>query len=310
MIRKAIFICLVTLLYCVGNSYAQEDNYDLDSLLLAEFDTLSLISLLDSLLALEDFRSSELIIRMGYVSQILNAGRDLGIEQYGLTPGISYYHKSGAFGDIAGYWNSETTPGYNLTTLTAGYLTTITPSWSLILSYDHSFYHNEDSLGLNNLFNNTLNLSSNLYWKFLETGLDYSFIFGDDSAHRLRWHLSALMTFKNVGFFDRIAVSPTLSMLFGNQKIISNRFPYWRQLTDRQRFRVLRNGAILVLTEEDDVFGLMSYDLSLPIVLRSGSFGVSLNYHYNIPVALPGEFNTNLRNNQFFSISLSYSIGL
>lgn len=310
MIRKAILICLCIVLCCVGNSHAQEDDYDLDSLLLAEFDTLSLISLLDSLLALEDFRSSELILRMGYISQILNAGRDLGIEQYGVTPGISYYHKSGAFGDIAGYWNSETTPAYNLTTLTAGYLTTITPSWSLILSYDHSFYHNEDSLGLNNLFNNTLNLSSNLYWKFLETGLDYSFIFGDDSAHRLRWHLSALMTFKNVGVFDRISVSPTLSMLFGNQKIISNRFPYWRQLTDRQRFRVLRNGSVLVLTEEDDVFGLMSYDLSLPVVLRSGSFGVSLNYHHNIPEALPGEFNLNLRNNQFFSISLSYSIGL
>lgn len=308
MIRKAIFVCLCATLCCVGNSHAQEDDYALDALLLAEFDTLSLISLLDSLLALEDLRSSALILRMGYVSQILNAGRDMGIEQYGVTPGISYYHKSGAFGDIAGYWNSETTPGYNLTTLTLGYLTTLTPSWSLILSYDHAFYHHEDSLRLNNLFNNTIHLSSNLYWKFLETGLDYSFIFGDDNAHRMRWHLAALVSFRNVGIFNRISVSPTFSMLFGNQKIISNRFPYWRQLTDRQRFRVLQNGTVLLLTEEDDVFGLMSYDLSLPIILRSGAWGLSFSYHYNIPVALPGEFNSNLRDNQFFSASLSYSI--
>ena len=90
-----------------------------DSLLLDELDSLSIFALLDSILN-SDYRQSQLALRIGFTSDVVNAGRDLGANQQGLTPGVSYYHKSGLFASAIGYWNSQFDPKYNLTVLSAG----------------------------------------------------------------------------------------------------------------------------------------------------------------------------------------------
>ena len=120
-----------------------------DSLLLAEIesDSLSIFSLLDSLLT-ADFYVSSLSLRFGYNSSILNAGRDYGFQQYGFSSGLSYFHKTGIFADVLGYWNSEIEPRHYLNTVSLGYLGSLSRKWSFMTSYEHFFYNQTEEFFL------------------------------------------------------------------------------------------------------------------------------------------------------------------
>ena len=73
-----------------------------DSLFLSEVDeeftfedSLDIFNLIDSILQYGNLGGSQLAVRLSYNSNVLSAGRTLGIENFGIAPGISYYHKSG-----------------------------------------------------------------------------------------------------------------------------------------------------------------------------------------------------------------------
>src|SRR5689334_20811477 len=92
-----------------------------DSLYTAD-DSLSIFALIDSLLTLEKDMGSQLALRMGYNSNVLSAGRTLGINNFGLAPGVSYYHKSGAYADVSTYWSKDFHPSWYLTIASVGYM--------------------------------------------------------------------------------------------------------------------------------------------------------------------------------------------
>ncbi len=73
-------------------------------------DSLSIFSLIDSLLQNSDVNASQLALRMTYNSNVMSTGRTLGIQNFGLAPGISYYHKSGLYADVSGYWSKHFNP--------------------------------------------------------------------------------------------------------------------------------------------------------------------------------------------------------
>src|SRR5688572_2481757 len=95
-VRCWLFILILSA-PCV--TYAQRADSLLTKAALTSQDTLSIVDLIDSLLMLEDDLSSQFAVRVGYNSNVLSAGRTLGIENFGLAPGISYYHKSGLYAD-------------------------------------------------------------------------------------------------------------------------------------------------------------------------------------------------------------------
>ena len=109
VIKKRFIWTTITLSMVIGSpvlSFSQTSDLDsllketlaYDSLLLEELaqDSLSIIDLIDSLLKY-DFRYSSLMVRTAYTSDIMYAGRDFGIPQYGFSAGLSYYHKTGIF---------------------------------------------------------------------------------------------------------------------------------------------------------------------------------------------------------------------
>ena len=59
----------------------------------------------------------------------------------------------------------------------------------------------------------------------------------------------------------------------------------------------------------ENVFGIMNYSLSLPVMIRMSRFTLSTSYYINFPVALPGE-EIDLSPNNYFNVSLLYSIPL
>lgn len=307
-------------------SYAQKDETDSliqaalysDSLLLEELalDSLTLLDLIDSLLS-TDFRYSSLICRVGYISDIMNAGRDFGINQYGFSGGFSYYHKTGFFGDVTGYWNSDMEPEYNPTIVNLGYMGNIRPGWNIITTYEHYFYHKEkNDVEINYPLTEALSLTNFVDIKFLTLGFDYTFLFGEKTGHRLRPQIFTTIRFPNVGFIDEISLIPSASILFGNQDIyyIDGNYQTLRRLYQKlglRQFLILyREYPELIKTflpEEGftNVFGLMNYSFSFPVNFKFGNFSISTGYFLNIPVALPGE-TIDASLNHYFNLMAMY----
>jgi hypothetical protein len=300
----------------------------LDSLLLQEIgsDSSELFSLIEDLIN-EDYLKSQFTIRAGYTSNITNAGRNFGVSQYGLNAGVAFYHKSGLYADVAGFYNSDQEPKYNTTILALGYMGLIGKNWNYFVSYDRFIYNQskQEDLIVEYPLTNSVNASINYNFKGFVLGTDYSFMFGDELSHRLRLNLGYSYYTKKVWIFDNIGFNPNVSMLAGNQNITSivfnqeialeNSRDLIRQI-GRRRYLDLyennRNLLIFLLSEEqtNNVFGIMNYSVFVPITFRVKNTTLMLNYSLNFPVALPGEEGLDTTPNNYVSATLLYSIPL
>jgi hypothetical protein len=352
---KHVFLLLTLSQLFAFTAHAQDADYDSllnyylksDSVLLDELelelamDSLDIYDLMDSLLE-ADFSFSQLSLRIGYTSNITYAGRNFGINQHGFGAGASFYHQTGLFADISGFWNSDVQPNYNPTITTLGYMGNLTNKWTYTISYDHFFYNmsaTEDELIYYPL-SNSLNLSTYLeLGKFTLAG-DYSYLFGEETAHRARGSLMYTFSKSHWGFIDRFVFMPSVSMLLGNSDIyqISTVYPemnfdtryairqilfeqYGRELikylinNKRDRYLELERLTYEDYKEElsdyvitsDNVFGIMNYSLTVPLYFYINNFTIALSYHYNIPVALPGE-ELSLTPNSYAGATLIYNI--
>ena len=337
-IKHLTFLSLVfSLLLATVTTQAQElDDYDslladyakLDSLLLAELDSdsSSLMSILEDIMN-EDYIKSLLTVRAGYTSSITNAGRNFGIQQYGLNAGAAFYHKSGLFADVSGYYNSDQDPKYNTTITSVGYMGMFGTKWNYYLSYDHFFYEKpqESDYLITYPLTNSFNTSTNFLIKSFNIGADYSFMFGDETAHRARLNLSYYLSFKNVGFIDRINFNPNLSMLAGNANVTStvfnqeiareNSLELIEEIGLRQfRYLYNNNRAYLeeLLSEEqtNNVFGIMNYSIFVPVSFNIKKTTLLLNYSLNFPITLAGETGLDTTPNSYFSATLLFTFPL
>lgn len=250
-------------------------------------DSLSIFTLIDSLLNLDELSSSQFAIRLSYNSNVLSAGRTLGIQNFGLAPGISYYHKSGWYADLSGYWSKDFQPKYYLTVVSAGYMKDLSKHFSVMANYDRYFYHFDDELDLP--YRNTLSVTPIAEVKNVSLLMNYAFYFGDRFAHRIMPGLSYRFSRKKTLKLDRISITPAVYVLWGNEVITS--LEYVRPESVREAIANFRKYGtrFRILEKSKDVFGIMNYAISLPLSVSKGNFGFSFSYTYNIPKALPGE---------------------
>lgn len=274
-----------------------------DSILSSE-DSLSIFSLIDSLLLLQELNRSQMAVRVGYNSNVLSAGRTLGIQQFGLSSGISYYHKSGVYADLSGYWSQDFDPKYYLTTASMGYMHLFSKTLSAIVSYDHYFYRTADA-DTYIPYSNAVTVSPYIDLKFFSLRLDYSFYFGDASVHRFMPGIVLNLEKKDFMRLKRIAFTPAFYLLYGNETISELEFPY----TDRQARLRQRMGLPWYVIVNKEVWGVMNYAVTAPLYFSRGDWTMSLSYSYNIPKALPGEPLT-LTQSSFLSASFIYYIDL
>lgn len=284
------------------------DAYDSLSLF-DDLDSLSIFRLIDSVLSL-DTKVSTLGLRMSYTSRVTSAGRDFNIRQYGLAPGVSFYHHSGLFADASGYWNSQFTPNYSLTVVSAGYLGIPNKWLSYNLSAERSFYRDTSSDSVITAPPNGLNATLFLDAGWMYTTVDYTYLFGDGSVHRLQGAVVGNIVFRNVWILDKVAFYPGANFLFGNEELVSYRFNV--DLTDPRIQRLIRRfpraQRRLLSTQTENVFGLMNVSFTAPVSLRYQNWNWLLSYTLNIPVELPGESLADTSPNSYFSTSLSYML--
>jgi len=281
-------------------TYNDKEIFETDTLLTLE-DSLSIFHMIDSLLQLpEPKETSQLLIRMGYNSNIVSAERTLGFSQFGLSPGVSYYHKSGLYADYSGYWSEEYDPDYYLSVFSGGYLCTPTRKYSFVAEYTKYLYSNSgDDVSIP--YTNSVGISNFLELRPVTLRLDYQFYFGEKIAHRIAPGISLNFEKLNWHKIDRILFYPTFNMLLGSE-VITEYLPYAR--TALGALIRVRNGLPLYYTQDKTEFGVMNYSFSAPITVRLKDWSFMLSYTYNIPKSLPGE-SLGLTNSGYFSASIS-----
>lgn len=213
--RCAFSVMLFCSSLCVK---AQSDEFSLASdTVLSKSDSLSIFSLIDSLLDLQQLESSQLAVRLSYNSNVLSAGRTLGIQNFGLSPGVSYFHRSGLYGDISGFWSNDFVPSYYLTVVSAGYIIDVSRRVSIMTGYDRYFYNFTSDFYIP--YKNTLSVTPMLDIKPVSFSANYPFYFGDQSAHRIMPGMIVTAEKRNLWKIDRISVSPSVFALWGNEVI-------------------------------------------------------------------------------------------
>jgi hypothetical protein len=307
--RKIRCWLLLTTFLAASRVFAQDADSVLisaDTSALSAADSLSIFSLIDSLLSLDN-AGSQLALRIGYNSNVLSAGRTLGIENFGLAPGISYYHKSGFYADLSGFWSKDFAPSYYLTIASVGYMRDFSKHISVMASYDRYFYHLSNDGYIP--YQNTLSVTPILEFKPVSFTANYSYYFGDQYAHRIMPGLSFTVEKKKLLQIDRVAITPSVFLLMGNEIISSLEYilPATR-FERRQNIRKYGSPYNIVQTNKN-VFGIMNYAFSIPVSVMHKKWGLSFTYTYNIPKALPGEPEA-LSASTYLSGSLLYIIDL
>lgn len=306
------WLCLSIILASSCRLQAQ----DADSLLLlptdsilSYSDSLSIFYLIDSLLALEENApGSQLAVRLAYNSNVLSAGRTLGIDQFGLSPGLSYYHKSGLFADVSSYWSKDFEPNYYLTILSAGYMHTFTRHFSLIAGYDRYFYNTEVEDEFIP-YKNALSITPYVDLNLISFRLDYSYYFGDKDVHRLMPSVSLNLAKKGLFKIDKVMLTPAFYALFGNEELVEIEIIYPSSLLERLQNYNRYGTPYKILVTESNVFGAMNYAFSLPLTVNHRNWSFFVSYTYTIPKALPGE-PLLLSESGFLAAGLTYYIDL
>ncbi len=309
--RLASSMLLLSLIFGVPSTVLSQDenpnNTAKDSLtanediLLTLEDSLSIFNLIDSFIRLPDLQpNSQLAVRLGYNSNVASSERTLGISQFGLSPGVSYYHKSGAYADVSGYWSNEFYPSYYLTILSAGYLGSLSKRWSVLGEYSRYFY-SDTGPDVTVPFKNSLGVSNFYDLKPLIFRLDYTFFFGDKSVHRILPGVMLNFEKRNWKKINKILFYPSFNVLFGTEKV-TEFVPLFSTLA--QSLIRIRDGLPLFEEREQTRFGAMNYSLSAPLSVSLKNWNFLLAYTYNFPKALEGE-ELGLKNSGFISLSLT-----
>jgi hypothetical protein len=295
-------------------SWAPLQAQDADSLLLNELDSmlqssdsLSILNLIDSLLNSDDETDSQVAVRLAYNSNVLSTGRTLGIDQFGLSPGISYFHKTGLYADASIFYSDDFNPNVYLTVLSVGYMHSFGKRVSVIANYDRYLYNLGDAYFVP--YTNSVNVSVYLEQKPITFRADYIFFFGAKNAHRIAPGINLNLEKRNIWGLHRIAFSPTFAALFGNETFEEITITSPTTLAELiQNYRDYGTWYRLDITQKD-VFGVMNYAISCPVSISKGNWNFTASYTYNIPKALEGETLT-LSETGFIAASLSYYIPL
>lgn len=263
-------------------------------------DSLEIFDLIDSLLKLDPIdvkQTSQMAVRIGYNSNIVADNRTLNISQFGLAPGVSYYHKSGAYADVTGYWSQEYEPDYYLTVASAGYLHTFSKRYSILGEYSRYFYNQPKDSTVSVPYTNNVGLSNYFEFKPVILRLDYYLYFGDKTAHRIMPSCGLNLVKRNWLGLDRVSFYPSVSVLFGSEEITTYEFYPFPLL----RYRL---GLPVIFENHHTEFGVMNYSFSAPISIIKKDWAFLFSYTYNLPKSLPGE-DLSLQNSGYLSFSIT-----
>ena len=235
-----------------------------------------------------------LYLSLNYNSNTYFSGRDIGVNQYNLSPKISYLHYSGLSLNVSGIYYDKFDPKWDLTTVNFGYAKSLgkNNTFKYYTSYTRYFYNN----GVSNSFENDLNIGVGIKNKkrTIGTQLSGSYLFGNDKAFQLASTSYFLVKLLKTQKY-RLDFRPQFSVIAGDQTVEFSRTYF-------------KNGRLVTDYTTEKLFGLINKQVSLPIQFGINSFDFELGYNINFPAAIGTE--TNLKNTSYFNFSAAYLFDL
>lgn len=280
------YILLFLLLMFTSHlALAQTSTTDETNEIDAILDEFFVVDTLAVLQAYDDLKSGFLYASISYDDQAYFSGRDFDIDQYGLTPSLTYLNSKSIYLFAGGSYYSALDPAWDMFVLGAGRFWSIgeQKKWSISAGFTHSFIDdNGEELNKHRL-SSSVSLKEQPFQLSVAGGL----LFGADTSYYLSASASFDVTITQINTIE-LTFEPSFYMLFSQQSIIE-------QLSF---FRFA----------ESTVFDRINSQLELPLVFDNDTIDLTLSYNLNFPNNIFAD--EDLSSSGFFSLSLGWLIPL
>jgi hypothetical protein len=250
-------------------------------------------------------------IGINYSSSNTYAGRDFGVSEFVVSPFFKYKSHAGLYGMISGNWLSNNNPRYSSTNLELGYEKNISSFFTLTASYDKLFVNTTDSTPSQPI-SNSLNVNTSLTYRFLSLNLGYSYEFGNETGQAITAGLSASFSKDLDDFFiNSISFNPGINSILGNTNIVFKKLSISQYQKGIGKYKIRQVGKTKTTGNSTVVtsnpFGLLSYELNLPISFDIKNLNFTIAYNYVIPNKLDATEDSGLTNSGYITAGVTYS---
>ena len=228
-----------------------------------------------------------------YSSNTFFAGRDSGVDQFNITPQVSYFSSSGFNAALTSVYFQEQDPHWDFIAITGGYGNTIGKSKNLHYNLSYSRFFFSDGF---DEFNNSIDVSIGVRNKERNFGVigAASYLFGSEQSIQLSSRVYGNFALSE-GSGYALKFRPQLGFLFAEQAISVVPPPPMPGAPPPP-----------LLTFEE--FGLLNTQLSIPISYTTSTWDIELGWNLNLPSPIEGEGDLDTTN--FFSLSVGYLFDL
>jgi hypothetical protein len=240
-------------------------------------------------LSIETKKLSYLYYTLSYSDKAYFAGRDFGVDQYGISPSLSYMSSNNFFVSLGSTYYSELNPQWDLISLSTGFSKSLGKEEKLSLTgiFSRSFFLSNTS----DLNPNRISTSISLTEKNLKIRGSGGYLFGGSST----FYASADTEYK-IKLIDgqklTLDFCPEVTFLFSKQTISEE----------------ISFSSFNSIINETDVFDLINTQFSFPFEVDYGNWDFQLIYSINAPKAIGNE--TDISQNGFLSFAIGYLVGL
>lgn len=208
---------------------------------------------------------------INYSNKTYFAGRDLGIDQYNLTPQVFYLNSKGLMFGASGVIYNGLKPKWNTTELTVGYSHSFGKLKNLMYkaSFSRYFFAKQDSV--TSSFNKAIGTGISFRKKWFGTRLDGSLLFGNEKSVQINYDIYLDIPLIKIDNLDKLSLKPELSLYFGNESTI-----------------ILTTVGVMKrqVYNYSNVYGWMNSELSIPLIFNYHNFDFEAGYNINFPRAL------------------------
>ncbi|WP_372795558.1 hypothetical protein [Lutibacter sp.] len=235
-----------------------------------------------------------LYISTTYTSNTYFSGRDIGIDQFNVSPQITYVNSNGLFASVSGIYYSEFLPNWDVTTVTVGYGKNF--GKKKLFKYDASYTKYFYSNAFNSVYSNTLNIGLGIRNKerTLGTQLSGALLFGEDESFQITSNSYVVFNLLKTNK-SSLKLKPQVSISAGKQTIDLARAYYF-------------NGELVTEYFQNETFDLINTQLSIPLQYNVNSFDFEVEYTINLPHPIGEELELNTTG--VVSFSIAYMIDL
>ena len=299
--KKFLFSIVFISSFVVGFSQEQLTNKNEDNEVNEILDELLNQQSFDDLMA-SLVNADFLYFSLNYNSDTYFSGREIDVNQYNMTPQISYMNSKGFFASISGVIYSEFIPNWDVTILTVGYGKSFGKNnlFRYFGSVSGYLYSNND---IDGLYNSNVNAGIGIKNKKNTIGsqLSGSYYFGGESTFQI-----VSRSYANINLVKNkkhsLKFRPQISVISGSQLVNITGVSFENELLNTKSI------VEQEVSETKKEFSLIYTQLNFPIQYSYNSFDFEIGYNLNIPFELENE--TNLNNTGFFNIGLSYLLDL